>query len=206
MVQPQILRDKVKCYLLKQLKAGKLQIGKTINLAAVAREIGTSVTPVREALSQLEHARIVKAIPNRGFVIQPLRAKEARHLYETLAQLEVMALENTAFTSKSIEALQVFFNGNFHSLHTSSNFHEHLIQDCNNPILIQILNDIKARLFFYEQMLPENENVDRQMGTQNKAILEAIVEDNLPTANLILKMHWMSILERVQGQFTEDLF
>ena len=206
MIQPRILRDRVKSHLLEQIQLGNLHIGKTINLAAVARETGISVTPVREALSQLEHARIVKAIPNRGFIILPLGASEAKHLYETVAQLEVMALENTLFTSDYIEELRKHFNQmeNKNGVAGRFEFHRLLIHNCANPILKQILTDLKARLFFYEQILPENHVVDHQMELQNEAILDAIEENYIPTAALILKMHWMTILERVQNQFAKD--
>ncbi|MEM9076328.1 MAG: GntR family transcriptional regulator [Bacteroidota bacterium] len=206
MIQPQILRDRVKSYLLGQLQSGNLIIGKTINLAAIARETGISVTPVREALSQLEHARIVKAIPNRGFVILPLKASEAKHLYETVSQLEVMALESTKFSQEYIEELRNYFTQmkNKNSIEGRFEFHKLLVHNCPNPILIEILTDLKARLFFYEQLLPGSSLVDSQMETQNEAILDAVAENNIPTAALILKMHWMTILERVQNQLTKD--
>ncbi|MEM8848157.1 MAG: GntR family transcriptional regulator [Bacteroidota bacterium] len=206
MIQPRILRDKVKFHLLEQIQQGKLQIGKTINLAAVARDTGISVTPVREALSQLEHARIVKAIPNRGFIIRQLGTLEAKHLYETVSQLEVMALENTSFTPEYIQELRNYFENmdakNY--MVARFEFHKLLLANCSNPILLQILDDLKARLFFYEQILPESNGVGQHMETENNAILNAIEENNIPTASLILKMHWMTVLERVQNQFGKD--
>ena len=206
MIQPRILRDRVKSHLLEQIQQGKLEIGKTINLAAVARETGISVTPVREALSQLEHARIVEAIPNRGFIIRPLGALEARHLYETVSQLEVMALENTSFTEEYIQELRNCFSHreSKNPVTMRFEFHKSLLNNCSNPILLQILDDLKARLYFYEQILPQNPTVEHQMETQNEAILNAIAENNIPTAALILKMHWMTVLERVQNQFAID--
>ena len=222
MIQPRILRDRVKFYLMEQIQQGKLQIGKTINLAAIARETGISVTPVREALSQLEHARIVKAIPNRGFIINPLGASEAEHLYETVSQLEVMALENTSSNPSIVTTECETYNCDFEDIETVSEilkkektasknsitarfeFHKLLLSNCANPILLQILDDLKARLFFYEQILPQSNEVGQQMETQNDAILNAIEENNIPTAALILKMHWMTVLERVQNQFAKD--
>ena len=69
-------------------------MGKTINLAALSRDTGISVTPIREALSQLEHAQVLQAIPNRGFVVAKLSKPEVKNLIEIVAQLEVMALEH----------------------------------------------------------------------------------------------------------------
>lgn len=58
MARPSILRDRIKDHLLEQIQNGGLQVGKTINLAALSRDTGVSVTPIREALSQLEQAQV----------------------------------------------------------------------------------------------------------------------------------------------------
>jgi len=89
------LRTQVRDHLLSEMIKGKLKIGKTLNLAALSRELNISVTPIREALTQLQQANIIKAIPNRGFIIAPLDVKEAEDLYSLVASLEVMAIENS---------------------------------------------------------------------------------------------------------------
>lgn len=197
------LRDKVKNHLLVQIQNGELDVGKTINLAQLSRDIGISVTPIREALSQLAYAGVIKAVRNRGFEIAQLSEEEAKHLYETIAQLEVMALEDSNFTADSIETLQ-------HALHLSDGekdsmkclrlrfmFHKLLVQNCTNSILLQTLDNLKIRLHFYEQGLIKDPSFYEGMKHQNEAILRAIEEDNLPTASLILKMSWMGTLEYI---------
>lgn len=209
MIQPQILRDEVKKHLLKQIGKGELQIGKTINLAALSREIGISVTPIREALSQLEHARIIKAIPNRGFIVQKLGAIEAEQLYETIAQLEVMALESSKISEETVASLKTILQKSAvtgstgDKIRLSFEFHEILVQNCDNTILVQILADLKTRLLFYEQALKRETSFYEQIRLQHKAVLEAIEEDNIPTAALILKMHWMNALKHIQQQLLE---
>ena len=39
-----------------------------------------------------------------------------------------------------------------------------------------------------------------QIDNQNDAILRSILENNIPTAALILKMNWMTVAEFVQQQ------
>ncbi|MGW9686254.1 GntR family transcriptional regulator [Flagellimonas sp. 2504JD1-5] len=198
------LRDKVRSHLLDQIRKGELTIGKTINLAALARQMGISVTPIREALSQLEQARIINAIPNRGFVVTALSQKEARDLYGTIAQLEVMALEHSNFDNEDLERLQskqseLKSADNFgDKLQAKFEFHKLLVNNCQNTVLLQILDDLKARLHFYEYGLIQDAEFYANVDHQSSAIVDAIAEDNTPTAALILKMNWMSVLEYVE--------
>ena len=200
MSQITILRDKVKDHLLGQIEKGELEIGKTINLAALSRTIGISVTPIREALSQLEQARVINAAPNRGFVVTGLTQLEARNLYETIAQLEVMALEQSTFTFKDIEILRIQ-EGRLKdekSLNARFEFHRLLAQNCSNTVLLQTLESLKVRLRFYEQGFAQDSTFFDSANRQNESILQAIEQDNIPTAALILKMNWMTVLEHVQ--------
>ncbi len=200
----QILRNQVKSHLLHQIQIGALEIGKTINLAALSRNIGISVTPIREALSQLEHARIIKAIPNKGFVVTRLTQREAKNLYETVAQLETMALESSSFSEEDIEPLKTQ-QTEVHLAHSALDrlkarfrFHDLLVNNCSNTILLQVLEDLKARLLFYEYGFANDTEFYANLDRQNESIIHAIIEDNLPTAALILKMHWMSVLEYIE--------
>ncbi|MDT0607570.1 GntR family transcriptional regulator [Croceitalea rosinachiae] len=199
-----ILRNKVRKHLLNKILDGNLAIGTTLNLAQLSRELKVSVTPVREALSQLEQARIIKAIPNRGFVIPELSYEEARDIYDTIARLEVIALENSNFKKSTIHALreQQLHLQQTHThvarLNSRITFHHLLVQDCTNQILLAILEDLEARILFYEQLFITDSSFYEQIDNQNESIIQAIEEDNIPTAALILKMNWMNIFEHVR--------
>lgn len=205
MSQITILRDKVKDHLLRQIEKGELAIGKTINLAALSRTTGISVTPIREALSQLEQACVINAVPNRGFVVTHLTKTEASNLYETIAQLEVIALESSVFDTGDIETLQRQEEKllSQKSLNARFEFHRLLVKNCSNTVLLQTLENLKVRLRFYEQGFAKDTVFFDSANRQNGSILQAIAQDNIPTAALILKMNWMTVLEYVQQKMDE---
>lgn len=200
------LRDRIKVHLLDQIQNGELQVGKTINLAALSRATGISVTPIREALTQLEQAQIIKAVPNRGFVVAKLSKQEVKNLIELVAQLEVMALEKSIFMpdematldkmQTELEATQTITEG----LRARFNFHNNLVQHCSNRVLLQILKDLKVRLHFYEHDFIKDHGFFKKLSAQTRSVVDAIQEDNVPTAALILRMHWMSILNHIEMQ------
>ncbi len=204
-MQANILRNQVKSYLLGQIQKGELEVGKTINLALLSRNIGVSVTPIREALTQLEQSRVISAVPNRGFVVTQLSKEEAKHLYETIAQLEIMAVEGSNYTDTDIEALrsQQLKLQQAHTplarLEARLGFHDLLVKNNSNLVLLQILDDLKTRLRFYEQSHGNDASFYENVDNQNEAIIQAIEENNVPTAALILKMNWMVVLEYVEN-------
>ncbi|MEC7264592.1 MAG: GntR family transcriptional regulator [Bacteroidota bacterium] len=201
-----VLRDKIKEHLLLQIREGRLGIGKTINLAALSRATGISVTPIREALSQLEHARIIKAVPNRGFVVSPLSKSEVKDIIGTIAQLEIMALEASHLNTDDISALKNIlvrmetFHHISEGLQLHLEFHSKLVQASQNKVLLQVLDDLRLRLSFYEYQLLDKPQFMASMLRQNRSIVDAIEEDNVPTAALLLKMNWMSIMELMIAQ------
>lgn len=203
------LRDQVRDYLLSQMITGSLQTGKTINLAALSRHLNVSVTPIREALAQLQQAHIIKAVPNRGFIIAELDVKEAEDLYGLVANLEVMAIENTEFTKDDIEQLkkqqEVFEQAPdaVSRIQADLEFHRLLTRGYENDLALQILNDLKTRIFFYERAFTNDDSFYNKSDNQHESIIAAIEDDNVPTASLLLKMNWMLILNYIQKKLTE---
>ena len=199
-----ILRNRVREHLLKEMRSGRLEIGKTINLAALARELKVSVTPIREALSQLQQSQIIKAVPNRGFIIAPLNKDEAQDLYELVANLEEMALENSVFDEAAIHALKqqelVLENApdTLSRINADLEFHRLLTQNYPNRLTRNILSDLRSRIFFYEKALMSDDSYYSKADNQHEAIISAIEENNVPTAALLLKMNWMLILNYIQ--------
>lgn len=203
------LRDQVRDYLLFEMKQGKLNIGKTINLAALSRELGVSVTPIREALTQLQQSHIIKAVPNRGFIIAELDVKEAEDLYGLVASLEVMAIENSQFDQEHIDALRrqqdVFENAQdaISRIQADLEFHHLLTKGYENELALKILQDLRTRIFFYERAFTSDDSFYNKSDNQHEAIISAIADDNVPTASLLLKMNWMLILNYIQKKLTE---
>ena len=203
------LRDQVRDYLLSEMITGNLKTGKTINLAALARNLNVSVTPIREALTQLQQAHIIKAIPNRGFIIAELDVEEAEDLYELVANLEVMAIENTEFSQEDIVNLknqqEVFENATnaIDRIQADLEFHRLLTQGYKNKLTLKILHDLKTRIFFYERAFTNDDSFYNKSDNQHESIISAIADDNVPTASLLLKMNWMLILNYVQKKLTE---
>src|SRR5215207_10462506 len=70
---------------------GDLKPGERLRAEALAQRFGTSRTPIREALLQLEAQGLVDVEPNRGAVVRAFDRDDLLDLYELRALLEPKA-------------------------------------------------------------------------------------------------------------------
>src|SRR3954452_7894490 len=75
---------------------GALKPGERLRAEALAQRDGTSRTPVREALLQLEAQGLVEVEPNRGAVVRAFDRADLLDLYEVRALLEPAAAARAA--------------------------------------------------------------------------------------------------------------
>jgi DNA-binding GntR family transcriptional regulator len=75
---------------------GELKPGERLRAEALAQRFGTSRTPIREALVQLEGQGLVEIEPNRGAVVRTFDRDDVRDLYEVRALLEPAAAARAA--------------------------------------------------------------------------------------------------------------
>src|SRR5262249_3959352 len=70
---------------------GALEPGSTLNQETLARELGISTTPLREALGRLESEGLVELGAHRDARVTPLTGDEARDLLELRLSLDPLA-------------------------------------------------------------------------------------------------------------------
>jgi DNA-binding GntR family transcriptional regulator len=72
----------------------------------IAKMLGVSRTPVREALIRLENESLVKVIPRHGMRVLPVSPDDMKEIYEVLTSLECLAVERLAIRRPGQEELQ----------------------------------------------------------------------------------------------------
>jgi DNA-binding GntR family transcriptional regulator len=101
------LSEEVAGHLRDEIMSGALRPGEFIRLEAVAQRLGTSVTPVREALLLLRGEDMVRLLPRRGFVVSPLSRVDVEDLFAVQADLagELAARAAARITDEQVAAL-----------------------------------------------------------------------------------------------------
>jgi DNA-binding GntR family transcriptional regulator len=87
------LVDETAAAIRTRIMSGEIPIGAQLRQAELAKTLGVSRTPVREALRQLQTGGLIEVVPNRGAVVRVPAPWEVREAYEVRAELEGLACE-----------------------------------------------------------------------------------------------------------------
>jgi DNA-binding GntR family transcriptional regulator len=75
---------------------GELTPGTPLRLEDLARSLGTSISPIREAVRQLEARGLAEHVPHHGAKVVALDIEELRELFSIRLALETMAVRRAA--------------------------------------------------------------------------------------------------------------
>ena len=75
------LSDRVHEILRDRIVSHDIEPGDPIRQDVIAAELGVSKIPLREALSRLEEARLVRSVPHRGYIAAPLSREEIDEVF-----------------------------------------------------------------------------------------------------------------------------
>ncbi len=92
----QSMREKAYFHLQRKILSGELPAGTPLSEASIARELGSSRTPLREAVRQLAAEGFLREIPNRGSLVVEFSKRDVAELYELREALEVYAVGKAA--------------------------------------------------------------------------------------------------------------
>src|SRR5437763_14293712 len=75
---------------------GELTPGAPLRLEDLARQLGMSISPIREAVRQLEALGLAEHVPHHGAKVMALDVEELRELFSVRLALESMAVRRAA--------------------------------------------------------------------------------------------------------------
>ena len=140
----------------KMISDYRFSPGSRLNVEQLARDLGTSRTPVWEAVRRLEQEGLVKNIPNRGVFLVELTRKAAIELYTVREVLEGMAarLAVQRISDKALEKMERLLRAQEKIVseedlvaYSKSDFEFHacIYAACANAILREMLESIKHK-------------------------------------------------------------
>ena len=173
-------------YIKEEILALRLKPHSRLNANELAARLGISRTPVREALSRLEHDGLVQRESVGGFRVHAMSLKEIVDVYRVREALEVeAALEALPqLTPELLEELAALLAAGESLLDPASyaeailanrRFHALIVRTSGNAILEAIMRPVADRVRLVGTMLIQRHSQrSREVLDENKAILDAL--------------------------------
>ncbi|MEU0796911.1 GntR family transcriptional regulator [Amycolatopsis sp. NPDC005961] len=181
---------------------GRLPAGARVNEVHLARELGVSRTPLREALIGLADRGLLVSAPGRGFLVPPFDVDEARRLYPLVAELEALALRWTsplelaglpdALDAVADEMTAALADGDLSEV--DERWHALLLSRCPNPHLLRLIEQTKPLLKRYESCYFGGAGRAEESIGEHRRIAAALRDGDLPTASAVLVRNWVKAL------------
>jgi DNA-binding GntR family transcriptional regulator len=182
--------------------SGELEPGAVINQAILARQIGISTTPLREALKRLKQQGLVELDAHRDARVTPLDPEEARDLLEVRRALDPLAAslaadrrtkQDVAEMRAALEGLEALAsNPTVQQLVAHRRFHAAIYRASHNARLAETLDGLWDTADRYRRHSLQVERSAEEIATkanEHTLLFEAIVEGDGATAADVMRAH-----------------
>jgi len=208
-----VLADQVKERLLESILDGSYPPDSRIVETAVAKELGTSQAPVREALRGLEALGIVEITPFRGARVRRLDSAELLEAYVVRSAIEVLGarLAMARLTDDDVTALlkigedmrRAADAGDGRELAiVDAGLHEKLIQLSGNGTLLRVWRSLEPMSRTYITLVGPGSDPQWSAGLHDP-ILAAIRDRDTEAVVRAIESHFDEVRERLAGHLTE---
>ena len=193
------LRDQVKDLLLERLARGEYAPGERLIETAIARELGVSQAPVREALRDLEQLGLVVHEPHRGCSVRRVSAAELREAFPVRAALEAVAarLAAAAITPAELARLEDLFEQMVEAArardplaqaHANAGFHGTIVRAANNATLERLWSLLEPFARTYLTSVQPDANLE-ELAERHRPILDALRAGDPDAAARVMHDH-----------------
>ena len=194
------IRRKIYEHLREQLLSGEIQPHQHLIEAKIAQDIGTSRTPVREALHSLELEGLIESIPRVGYVVKPTSEQEVEEICEIRMAIEGVAVRWAMEKAhkKLVEELKKNISlsdekvskGEVNAfVDMDARFHEIIARFSGSKRLRELAQTLRRHMLRYRiQSIYSFDNVLRAI-EGHKGILRAIEKRSLEEVNKAIRYH-----------------
>lgn len=197
------LSDRVLTALQTAIVQGDIQPGEKLREPDLARLLGTSRGPLRDALRRLEARRLVTTTPNAGARVVSLSAGQLMELYEVREALEGMTSRLAAerMSADAIGELSALLDRHeaeiarrdgreYFRQEGDLDFHYRIAQSCGNAMLTSALCDDHYQLMrMYRFKFSARPGRPADALAEHRRILSAIRDRDGELAEILMRRH-----------------
>lgn len=194
------LRDVVFNTLRQGILTGELKPGERLMEIPLAKRLGVSRTPIREAIRMLELEGLVTMVPRKGAEVARISGDDLKDVLEVRKALESLAtnLAGKRITESQKNELRIaaeeFENatktGDATTIaHADVKFHDVILNASGNKRLVQMVNNLAERIYRYRLEYIKDEKNHNSLIEEHALIMKNVLEGNTEEAVKYAEMH-----------------
>lgn len=194
------LRDVVFNTLRHAILMGELKPGERLMEINLAKRLGVSRTPIREAIRMLELEGLVIMIPRKGAQVAQITKKDLEDVLEVRGALEKLAIElacDKITKSQIIQLKQTVTE--FEKAMEAEDitrlaemdvaFHDIIFAATQNPRLIQIINNLREQMYRYRVEYLKDRQSHKQLVKEHEEIISNLEQHDKVSAGIHIVDH-----------------
>jgi DNA-binding GntR family transcriptional regulator len=185
------------------------------NEKSLAKDLGISRTPVREALLELSAKRLIKFLPQKGVVINTFSEKEIEDVFEIRTALEVFSIKKACINHKTLDisGLNDFLQAQKDAAHKKNavafmeadrNFHITFTRLTKNAYLMEMMQDIRDIMHLMGFKALTQKSRMQEVIKEHEDILTAVQEGSVNKAMQLMDYHLAVSKKAVQQNKKEE--
>jgi DNA-binding GntR family transcriptional regulator len=208
------LGQEVVSFIKNGIRNGDYVQGERIVESKLARDLGLSLTPIREAVRELVGEGILTVSPNRGPSVRILSLDDAFELYTLRAQLECLAIRLAIRRSSESERESIagILQGMEASVddpaietlqESSRQIHEGIVTLSRHDWLISFYSSLSLQIALLNRLVARTSNKEHEV-LWHRPVVQALLDGDPDDAELVMRQHIRESYETYVGAFSED--
>jgi DNA-binding GntR family transcriptional regulator len=182
--------------------------GIQLHVDELADKMGTSRTPIREALLRLEKDGLVRTVPRVGVFVTQITRNDLKELFEIRQLLEDYAVKSATplLTEEDLAYMERLWEENVNAvelgdrerfLRAEIGFHTYLVDRATNRHLSAIMESLRDLTYRERVLSMQSEDNLRNTLTEHRRILDALHKRDAELAGSLMAQHLGDARDRI---------
>lgn len=196
------LKDSIEVMIRRSLLNGEMRAGEIFSANKLARQLGISNSPAREAMMKLVNKGLLELVRNRGFRVVQLGDRDKREVYELRLQVEVEAVRRVAASGISESQARLLHQlaeqtaqlahpqtiGDY--LEADQRFHTTIVDFLGNRRWTEIVENLRdqSRVNGHYDFLSTDEHL-AEATEEHRRIAQAVIDGEADLAAALMVQH-----------------
>ncbi len=188
---------------------GKLIQGEIYNEMSLAKDLGISRTPVREALLELSSQGLISFLPRKGLIVNYPTKRDIEEIFELRKAIEIMAVEIVANASPPCDLNKIeqsikdqrraLKNKDFMAYMESDRvFHTTLSELTRNSRIVAIMENIRDMIHLIGYKVLGLEGRGDEVIAEHQRVLDAVKKGDEKAARKAMNEHLEQTIKAVE--------